>query len=368
MENPGELFAQTEISIGEIRDVVIDKASSHLFEYLEENKKKGRARLENFVSLKAPRYRPILARIPEEELSIDPNITDKELELILHKHLVAIEEELLADGHDVMAPKEGEAISEYKKRLQEYLKKAEDIKKSDLANYISHRRVILELLEKAIQKGEDGEYAREDMIHNLIMPMRNDSNDVMPDSCNLWLLDERLVFHDYLASDKTLSSMPITNSTETKEPDICALNVFDNPILVSEGNKLPLASIVVVEIKRPMRNDAAEGEEKDPIEQALGYLDRIRKGTVQTASARPIPRSENIPGYCYVICDITKSIENRCRMHDAIRTSDGLGYFFYKRSCNAYVEVISFDRLSMRQQNETRLSLINWDFQRHECK
>ncbi len=94
-----------------------------------------------------------------------------------------------------------------------------------------------------------------------------------------------------------------------------------------------------------MRNDAAEGEEKDPIEQALGYLDRIRKGTVQTASARPIPRSENIPGYCYVICDITKSIENRCRMHDAIRTSDGLGYFFYKRSFNAYVEVISFDLL-----------------------
>jgi len=345
VENPGELFAQTEISLGEIRDVVVDKASSHLFEYLEENKKKGKERLENFVSLKAPRYRPILARIPEEELSIDPNITDKELELTLHKYLVAIEEELLVDGHDVMAPKDGEAISEYKKRLQEYLKKAEDIKKSDLANYISHRRVILELLEKAIQKDEHGKYAREDMIHNLIMPMRNDSNDVMPDSCNLWLLDERLAFHDYLASDKTLSSMPITNSTETKEPDICALNVFDNPILVSEGNKLPLASIVVVEIKRPMRNDAAEGEEKDPIEQALGYLDRIRKGTVQTASARPIPRSENIPGYCYVICDITESIEKRCRMHDAIRTSDGLGYFFYKRSFNAYVEVISFDRL-----------------------
>lgn len=139
--------------------------------------------------------------------------------------------------------------------------------------------------------------------------------------------------------------MPITDSTETKKPDICALNVFDNPILVSEGDKLPLASIVVVEIKRPMRNDASEGEDKDPIEQALGYLDRIRKGTVQTASGRSIPRSENIPGYCYVICDITTSIETRCRMHDAIRTSDGLGYFFYKRNYNAYVEIISFDRL-----------------------
>lgn len=32
-----------------------------------------------------------------------------------------------------------------------------------------------------------------------------------------------------------------------------------------------MASIVVVEIKRPMRNDTAEGEDKDPIEQALGF-------------------------------------------------------------------------------------------------
>lgn len=345
MENQGELFAQSEISLSEIRDAVIAKASKHLSKYLEENKTKARDRIESFVSRKAPRYRPILARIPEDELVIDPNISDKDLDLTLHKHLAEIEEQLLAAGHDIMNPKENEDFPDYQKRLQEYLKTAEDIKKSDLANYVSHRRVILELLEKAIQKGEDGQYAREDMIHNLIMPMRHDSNEVMQDSCNLWLVDERLAFHDYLASDKTLSSMPITDSTETKEPDIFALNVFDNPILVSEGDRLPLASIVVVEIKRPMRNDAAEGEDKDPIEQVLGYLERIRRGTVKTASGRPIPRSENIAGYCYVICDITTSIENRCRMHDAVRTTDGLGYFFYKRSFNAYVEVISFDRL-----------------------
>jgi len=86
------------------------------------------------------------------------------------------------------------------------------------------------------------------------------------DSHNLWLVDERLTFHNYLASDKTLNSMPITGDTTTKEPDLCVLNVYDNPILVSESKRLPLASITVVEIKRPMRNDAKSGEEKDPIE------------------------------------------------------------------------------------------------------
>ena len=345
MENTAELFAQTEISLSEIREAVIAKASAHLAEYLEENKAKAIDRVEHFVSRKAPRYRPILARIIGDKLIVDPNISDKELDLTLHKHLAEIEEQLLVTGHDVMNPQEEEEFPEYQRRLQEYLRTAEDIKKSDLANYVSHRRVILELLGKVIQRGEDGRYAREDLIHNLIMPMGNDSNGVMPDSCNLWLLDERLAFHDYLASDKTLVAMPIIDSTATKQPDLCALNVFDNPFLFSEGNKLPLASIVVVEIKRPMRNDAAGGEDKDPIEQALGYLDRIRQGKIMTSSGRPIPKSENIPGFCYVLCDITPSIEKRCVIHDAIRTSDGLGYFFYHKTFGAYVEVMSFDRL-----------------------
>jgi len=216
---------------------------------------------------------------------------------------------------------DSETWPDYQKRLHDYLATAEDIKKSDLANYVSHRKVILDLLEKAIESDVNGKYAREDLIHGLIMPMREDSNEVPVDGCNLWLLDERLAFHDYLASDKTLSSMPITGNTETKEPDICALNVFDNPILVSEGNQLPLASIVVIEIKRPMRNDAKQGEDKDPIEQALGYLDRIRNGGVTTAGGRPIPNSQDIPGYCYAVCDLTSSMVTRCKMHGLTPTS-----------------------------------------------
>lgn len=179
-----------------------------------------------------------------------------------------------------MLSKEDEDTDEYTRRLREYLEKAEDIKRSDLANYVSHRRVILDLLERAIQRGNDGKYTRENLIHSLIMPMRKESNEVFLDSCNLWLVDERLAFHNYLASDKTLASMPITGNNEAKEPDICALNVLDQPVLVSEGTNLPLASIVVIEIKRPMRNDAARGEDHDAIEQALGYLDRIREGKV----------------------------------------------------------------------------------------
>jgi hypothetical protein len=353
-EDPLELFESVELSQREIRDAVLKRASDFLSEYLEEKRRRGKERVSQFVASKAPRYRPIIDRIPSDQLAVDPEINDKDLDLLLHRHLAEIESRLLADGHDVMAPKENEAYEDYSARLQEYLKTAEDIKKSDLANYVAHRRVILDLLEKAIERQSDGKYAREDLIHNLIMPMGKTSDDVSFDACNLWLVDERLAFHDYLASDKTLAAMPITDSDETKEPDLVAFNVFDTPILVSDSQKLPLASIVIVELKRPMRNDAAAGEDKDPIEQALGYLDRIRNGNAKTQSGRPIPKSEDIPGFCYAICDITPTIEKRCKILGLTPTHDYSGYFGYNPNYRAYLEVISFDRLvnSAKERNK----------------
>jgi hypothetical protein len=353
-EEPLELFASTMVSKREIREAVIACAAKYLSNYLEDQRRLGKERVTSFIAKKAPRYRPILNRISEEQLFINPDISDKDLDLQLHKYLAEIERKMLADGHDILHPQAHESFPDYRERLEEYLRTAKDMKQSDLANYVFHRRVIIDLLEIAIQKKDSGSYAREDLIHTLIMPMRKDSNEIPIESCNLWLIDERLAFHDYLASDKPLGSMPITGASGGKEPDIVALNVFDNPILVSEGSRLPPASLIVIELKKPMRNDAAQGEGKDPIEQALGYLERIRQGKVQTSTGRPIPDSENIPGFCYILCDLTSTIKQRCKMHDAIRTSDGLGYFFYNKTFRAYVEVISFDRLvnSAKERNK----------------
>lgn len=339
-----DLFAATEISLTDIRTAVLESSREFLADYLQQSRAAGRDRVEKFVSQRAPRYRPILSRISEEKLSVDPSISDKELDLLLHKQLSEIEGGLLAEGHAIMAVGSDETTESYRVRLSEYLLKVEDIKMSDLASYVFHRKIILDILQKAIERGADGKYAREELIHEVIMPMRKTSEQVL-DNSNLWLIDERLAFHDFLASDKPLSSMPIVKSGDPKEPDIVALNVFDEPLLVAEGQRLPLASIVVVEIKRPMRNDAVSGEDKDPIEQALGYLDRIRSGQTQTARGRPIPRSDEIPGFCYVICDITPSIERRCRLAQLKVTSDRQGFFGYNENFKAYIEVLSYDRL-----------------------
>ncbi|MGR7464436.1 ATP-binding protein [Klebsiella aerogenes] len=340
-----DLFSGSEANLSDIRKAIINSSSKYLDQYLQEAKIAGRTRVERFVAQRAPRYRPILKRIDESRLAVDPDITDKELDLLLHKQLSELESNLLSEGQEMMNFGISESPEQFKKRLANYLEQVDDIKKSDLADYVFHRKVVLDILAKAVQRGSDGKYVREDVIHQLIMPLRKTSEEIHLDSCNLWLIDERLAFHDFLASDKPLSSMPITGCAENKEPDICALNVYDEPILFSEGQQVPLASIVIVEIKRPMRNDAAPGEEKDPVEQALGYLERIREGGVKTARGRQIPRSEDVPGYCYAICDLTPSVVRRCKTLGLTATSDHLGYFGYNPNFKAYIEVISFDRV-----------------------
>ncbi|WP_274019488.1 ATP-binding protein [Vibrio parahaemolyticus] len=343
-----------EVSFKDMCDAVLARTKEYLQDVLAENVSAGRKRVDDFINSHAPRYRPIAHYVAEEQLIVDPEKSDKDLELHLHAQWYEVERQLVSEGHDIMQPQNEEHIEQYKERLSEYLQKAEDLKQSDLANYVSHRKVIIDLLQKSIERLDDGKYAREDMIHELIMPMRKDSSEVLLDSCNLWLIDERLAFHNYLASDKTLNAMPITGNDSTKEPDLLSLRVFDNPLLVNDQNSFPLASITVVEIKRPMRNDMREGEDKDPIDQALSYLERIREGKVKTKSGRPIPGNNDIPGYCYVLCDLTESMHRRCRRANLRITSDGMGYFGYNEPSHAYIEVISFDQLVKAAKERNR--------------
>ena len=53
----------------------------------------------------------------------------------------------------------------------------------------------------------------------------------------------------------------------------------------------------------------------------------------------------DIPGYCYIVCDLTEKMIHLCKSHDLQETSDHMGYFGFHKQYGAYVEVISFDRL-----------------------
>jgi hypothetical protein len=332
-----------EISVEDIRSAVLEEVERILSDELAVAREEGEVRVSEFVSNRAPRYRPVLSRLESLGVTVDPSIKDADLELLLHRNLQKLEAAALVEGHKVFAEAGSEPPEDYENRLTAYLETVNDINMSDLAAYVSRRRVILDLLAKFIRVNEQGRYSREDAVHSLLMPMRKDSNEIGTDASNLWIIDERLAFHDYLASDRTLSSMPITGSESTTEPDILSTRLVDMPVLASEGEGMPLASIVVIEIKRPMRNDATE--DKDPIQQTLDYVRRVRSGGVLTASGRPIPASENSPAFCYIVADLTPTMLRRCEYASLRKTHDGLGYFGFNEPMKAYIEVTSFDGL-----------------------
>lgn len=187
--------------------------------------------------------------------------------------------------------------------------------------------------------------------------MRTTSDSDKFNDNNLWIIDERLVFHHFLASDKTFKSMPVTDCESSKRPDLLVENnIYDNPLLVSEKDNPPFASLRIVEFKRPMRDDMEMNS--NPVDQCIDYVEKIRKGSSLTKSGRPINIADSIPAYCYVICDLTPSMHKICLNHDFKKTYDNLGYFGYKSGLNIYFEVISFDQL-LNSANERNASFFD---------
>jgi hypothetical protein len=341
---PGDALID-EPSLDDIKKDVFAEIARSLAEPLASAQQAGLERMHQYVSTKAPKYRPLINRIESLGIAIDPSIKDQDLELELHRCSQKIEADVLAEGQAVFAESDGDKPEGYDERLAKYLETVKEFNQSDLANYVFRRRTTLDILDKLIQSDSDGKYAREDSIHELLFPMRKESTEVGGDASNLWILDERLVFHDYLASDKAFKSIAIADDDSMKRPDVLTTRVIepDSPVLTAEGKKLPLQSIVVVELKRPMRDDAAEG--KNPIEQCLDYVARVRAGVAKTATGRLIPSADDPPAFCYIIADLTPTMVSRCKLSGLTMTHDGMGYFGFIEPYKAYVEVMSFDRL-----------------------
>lgn len=351
-ENTG-LFASSEVSRSDLRDGLRPLIEAYLGEALEENLSAGRKRLDTYVSEVAPQYLPIIKSLPKESISIDPAVTNAHLDKLLHGKKYEVEQALLKKGEKLLKPDLSENHAEYSERVSSYMAELDQVKQSDLAAYVAHRRVVIDLLRKAMTIQEDGRYAREEVLHSLIMPMGTTSEDLESlRGSNLWLIDERLAFHQhYLGSDKSLASIPVTGAGGGKEPDLMGLNLYEwvheNPHAFSDTDDEQQPAITIVEIKRPMKGGHRAGEETDPIEQAFGYLERIRGGGVLDRSGRDIPNAATIPAHVYVIADLTPSLKKRCEYAGLKPTPDGMSYFGFNDSptVRAYTEVVSFGGL-----------------------
>nr|WP_298897262.1 hypothetical protein [uncultured Altererythrobacter sp.] len=216
-------------------------------------------------------------------------------------------------------------------------------KKAALAEYVVQRKEILDLLESDIsyQDPEKRDYLKEEMVHDLIIPIRSDYDQLDYDEHNLWLLDDRLAFYSFLKSDRPFNTY-LDDSDSGKEPDIAV--VFDRSLAFDrDGGDEP---IVIVEFKRPGRKGYSDSE--NPVTQVLKYVAEFRKGGSFADRSgkhrKPIPESTRF--ICFVVADFTPKLEEMLQFSIAQhKSADGEGYFGFSPAHNAFVEVLPYNKM-----------------------
>lgn len=326
------------VSKGELAAAVTNSVKAKYAPIFAKVESEHKVRLTTFVTDKAPYYRPLLnERYKHIVEKIPVGATDDEIEIYLHKGLRDVEIELKFTAKEIATslPKTADEMELLREKYEKFLNEENLIGMTTLAKYVIHRKVIIDLFEKAIQLGPEGDFVLEKVLHGLVCPLTSDSNDMdWLQRQNLWLIDERLTHHLHLQSDKTLKSNPLIKIASTKEPDIL---VFEHgPHAFTNITNHP-GSAVIIEFKRP-GNDR---QTKDPLDQITGYIDKINSGKIRDTKGELI-KINNIPYTAYIICDLSSDVVQSAKKYGLKESVDKKSFYGYLNNWNCYCEILSF--------------------------
>ncbi len=345
---------KTDISMAEIREATAKVLEELLKEYLDNVREAKLARIKDYVKDKAPQFSIILKYKSERLSEIPPTISDNKLNIELFKIQNDLELEIKEKGEELTD--KGVDITnfkEYKEKYETYIEQFNDIGKANLAKYIVHRKSVIELLDFFIGKLEDEKFTFEDTIHNIFFPIKSISDEISYDKQNLWLIDERLTYHNYLSSDLSLKGSNVINSISDDRVDL----LIFNDAFAFVNDDAPYHSFVIVEFKRPERKDYNEKDEKkNPIDQIISYIRVIKSSQAIDRRGKVIIVGErNIPFYAYVVCDFNNKLLEILDNKNFKKTPDGLGYFYFHEKYDAYIEVISYQKLLSDAKKRNRV-------------
>ena len=323
----------------EIRRQVADSVKVFLKKYIDEvlsHKKK----ITRTVIQKNPQYLYVNDEIDDFVEKLKPSSNNEEKiyqEMSLHKYRRQ-KKFRNVDSEIKKAIKYDDAVDE---KIEEYKKFLLDDKKGVLAEYIVKRKSVIDLLDTLSGfSGDDSEkYHLEEAVHRVICPMRVDSHQLNIDQHNLWILDDRLAFFNFFASDRPLKK--ITDVDSRREPDLA---LFYDSCLAWRENERACDTVILVEFKRPGKENY--DDKTDPFMQIMDYVSLFKSGnSVNDRRGRKISGiGERTAFHCYIVADITDGLQKRLRgRFDA--TPDGKGLFGYTRNPDTYTEVIPYDKL-----------------------
>lgn len=216
--------------------------------------------------------------------------------------------------------------------------------KGVLAEYVVRRKAVLDLLDKLQEYADDEEkrHQREDALHRLVCPMQTDSSKTPYENHNLWLLDDRLAFFAYFNSDSKLKSY--TDLPSEDRPDLA---FFYDTVSAWVDKRTSPNTVVLVEFKRPMRNDYTGTD--NPVRQLQRYVEQLRtsKSLLDHTGKQKPTELGSAAYHCYVVADITESLEREVALGSVSPTPDGKGLFGYvgNRGKEFYLEIIPYAKL-----------------------
>ena len=347
LSEDGSDLLSSEFTMGTLREKIREHCKEFLTPYTAPIAKSKRERVQRYIQDEGIMYRPILGRLESSMETINPDATDDEIDKHLYEAYHKLQVELRDEGRKLLQSSASEEVEfeEFKERFDEFFEKISEVNRADLARYVCHRKAIIEFLQKQLSMKIDGKYQPEERIHNIIFPRGKCSEELLFEDHNLWLVDERLAFHVFLSSDQKIKKAPVLENKSEKEPDIL---IFDRVVAFSETQDQPFTSITIIELKKPLRSEYSEKD--NPFSQVYNYIDEIRSGKAKDLKGRPYSIPQNLPFYCYIVCDLTPKLKEWAKQYNFREMPDALGFFGYNENFNAYCEVISYNKLVVDAQ------------------
>ena len=340
----GEIEYPNETSQAELRQSITDLIQSEFEDQIQSLSEHRLTKVKEFVS-QHPRYKQLLKYKPEKLKKIPSTLSEEKMELELFKVQQELELEVKRETKKVLKFIDKEEDKEdFDQQHTELYAKIIEVGNSKLSEYVIHRKLVLELFEKLLKRK-----ATERAVHSLIFPLQTLSDEIGFEDHNLWMLDEKLSYHKYLASDKSFKKMQAVNSDSKDRPDII---IFNKPFVFANDSK-PYESIVLIEFKRPMRDDYSDKE--NPITQINKYAREIIEGEAKDKDDREFDVRQNTPIYAYIICDLTKKLKSFAKDAGYKLLPNGDGFFSFNDNYNMYIEILSFDKVLNDSKERNRV-------------
>ncbi|MEQ8241790.1 ATP-binding protein [Fulvivirga sp.] len=352
-EEEEQLF--DELTLSNIRNNAIEVMEELLSEYLSEVREAKMEKYRPTINEEMPQYRSVLNYRSDAVKKLPPNMSKQKLDIELYKIEADWKTEIRELGIKLLDEKKDITnLDQYKEKYEKFLTEFNEIGQSELARYVVHRKSVIDLLDDLLNQNDEEKFSDEDIVHSIFFPIRSSSDEVPFDKQNLWLIDERLSYHSFLASDKRFEKI---KEIELDSSDRTDLLIYNDALAFSDSQKPPFSSFTIVEFKKPMRNDYQDYDPKrNPLEQTEKYIEALLEGKVKDRNGRFVNVDNNTPFYAYIVCDITPTLEDILKRREFNPTPDGQGYFLFKnRYYNAYFEVIPFDKLLTDARRRNRI-------------